>query len=263
MPVDNELYDRLGGSWWDEDNPLNLLHGSLTPARMKYFRAVLRDRLGGRVSGLRALDIGCGAGLLAEEFARLGCEVTGVDPSEPALAAARRHAAEGGLAIRYLAGSGEDLPLADASFDVVLCCDVLEHVADLPRVIVETARVMKPGGLYLFDTVNRTAASWLLAIKILQHWPPTRIIDTELHSWDMFIKPRELAHLLQRNGLEPGRLAGLAPRANPLAALSALRASRRGRISYGELGRRLDFGQVRSTALSYMGYAIKAAEPMG
>ncbi|WP_336713898.1 bifunctional 2-polyprenyl-6-hydroxyphenol methylase/3-demethylubiquinol 3-O-methyltransferase UbiG [Arthrobacter sp. USHLN218] len=259
MPIDNELYDRLGGSWWDEDNPLNLLHGSLTPARMDYFRTVLRHRLGGGPARLKALDIGCGAGLLAEEFARLGCEVTGVDPSGPALAAARRHAAEGGLDIHYLAGSGEELPLDDRSFDVVLCCDVLEHVADLPRVIAETARVMKPGGLYLFDTVNRTAASWLLAIKILQDWPQTRIIDAQLHSWYMFIKPRELAYLLQRSGLQPGGLAGLAPRANPLAALSALRSARRGAISYGELGRRLDFGQVRTTALSYMGYAVRGS----
>lgn len=259
MPIDNELYDRLGGSWWDEDNPLNLLHGSLTPARTQYFRTVLRDRPGGGLSGLKALDIGCGAGLLAEEFARLGCDVTGVDPSGPALAAARRHAAGGGLEIRYLAGSGEELPLPDQSFNVVLCCDVLEHVADLPRVIAETARVLKPGGLYLFDTVNRTAASWLLAIKILQDWPATRIIDAQLHSWDMFIRPRELAHLLQDNGLAPGGLAGLAPRANPLSALSALRAARRGSISYGELGRRLDFGQVRTTALSYMGYAVRGS----
>ena len=124
MPIDNELYDRLGGSWWDEDNPLNLLHGSLTPARMEYFRGVLRDRLGGRAAGLKALDIGCGAGLLAEEFAWLGCEVTAVDPSEPALAAARQHAAEGGLAIRYLAAAARNCrsrTQASTSFSAVMC----------------------------------------------------------------------------------------------------------------------------------------------
>ncbi|MCW2134247.1 bifunctional 2-polyprenyl-6-hydroxyphenol methylase/3-demethylubiquinol 3-O-methyltransferase UbiG [Arthrobacter sp. VKM Ac-2550] len=276
-PIDNDVYNRLGGSWWDEDNPLNLLHGSLTPGRMSYFSEVLQRELGdedGSVAttgflaggsavaqpigaGLKALDVGCGAGLLAEEFARLGFDVVGVDPSAVAIEAARVHAEKSGLRIRYQVGTGELLPVEDGTFDVVYCCDVLEHVADLPRVLAETTRVMKPGGLYLFDTINRTATSKILAIKFMQEWPLTRIIDTELHVWEKFIKPRELAALLIGNGLQPAGLSGLAPRANPLAMLSGFVQARRGRITYGELSRRLDFGQVRQTSLSYMGYAVK------
>jgi 2-polyprenyl-6-hydroxyphenyl methylase / 3-demethylubiquinone-9 3-methyltransferase len=275
-PIDNDVYNRLGGSWWDEENPLNLLHGSLTPARMAYFHEVLQRELGdeeGRMAkanyaggsaiaqpigaGLKALDVGCGAGLLAEEFARLGFDVVGVDPSAVAIEAARAHTAKIGLRIRYQVGAGEQLPVEAGAFDVVYCCDVLEHVADLPQVLAETARVMKPGGLYLFDTINRTAASRILAIKLMQEWPLTRILDTELHVWKKFIKPSELASLLIGNGLQPAGLSGLAPRANPLAMLRGFIQARQGRITYGELSRRLDFGQVRRTSLSYMGYAVK------
>ena len=256
--VDNGVYDRLGESWWDEASPLNLLHGSVTPGRLAYFRAVLARRFGAGVAGLRVLDIGSGGGFLAEEFAALGCRVTGIDPSPVSIGAARAHAAGRGLRIDYRAGAGEDLPVPDAAFDVACCCDVLEHVADVDRVISETARVLEPGGVYLFDTVNRTRTSKLLAIKAAQQWPLTRLTDVAFHDWDMFITPAELAAVLERHGLAPTETTGLGARATPLAVLRSLASARLGRITYGELSRRLDVGQVTSTAVSYMGYAIKA-----
>jgi 2-polyprenyl-6-hydroxyphenyl methylase / 3-demethylubiquinone-9 3-methyltransferase len=258
MPVDNDVYERLGGSWWDEASPLNLLHGSFTPGRFGYFRDVLARRLGGGLAGLRVLDIGCGGGFLAEEFAAIGCQVTGVDPSPASVSAARAHAAGRGLHIDYQVGAGEELPAPDAAFGVACCCDVLEHVSDLDRVISETARVLRPGGLYLFDTINRTLASKLLAIKVMQQWPLTRLTDVALHDWDMFITPAELAGTLERHGLALGGVTGLGPRARPLAALRGLVSARRGRITYGELSRRLDVGPVRTTAVSYMGFATRA-----
>jgi 2-polyprenyl-6-hydroxyphenyl methylase/3-demethylubiquinone-9 3-methyltransferase len=260
VAIDNDIYNRLGDSWWEEGNPLSLLHGSCTAGRMAYFRSVLQEN-GPGCAGMTALDIGCGCGFLSEEFARLGWEVTGLDPSEVALAAARRHAAAGGLDIRYLAGRGEQLPFPDAGFDLVYCCDVLEHVADLQAVIAETARVLKPGGLYLFDTINRTAASRILAIWLLQEWPLTRLANTPLHDWAMFIRPDELSGALRSNSLAPADITGLAPRAGKLSMLRNLLAARRGRISFGELSRRLDFGQVKSTAVSYMGFAVKSGGP--
>ena len=255
--VDNGVYDRLGESWWDETSPLSLLHGSVTPGRFAYFRAVLARRLGARVAGLRVLDIGCGGGFLAEEFAALGCRVTGIDPSPVSVGAARAHAAGRGLRIDYRAGAGEDLPVPDAAFDVACCCDVLEHVTDVDRVISETARVLEPGGLYLFDTINRTRTSKLLAIKAVQQWRLTRLTDVAFHDWDMFIKPAELAAILERHGLAPGETTGLGARATPLAVLRSLVSARLGRITYGELSRRLDVGQVNSTAISYIGFATK------
>jgi 2-polyprenyl-6-hydroxyphenyl methylase / 3-demethylubiquinone-9 3-methyltransferase len=258
VAVDNDVYDRLGESWWDESSPLNVLHGSITPGRFAYFRDVLTARAGAEVAGLRALDIGCGGGFLAEEFAALGCQVTGVDPSPVSIAAARAHAAGRGLRIDYRVGAGEDLPVPDAAFGLAYCCDVLEHVPDLDRVIAETARVLRPGGLYLFDTVNRTRASKLLAIKAVQQWPLTRLTDVAIHDWHMFITPAELAGTLERHGLVPGEMTGLGARAAPLTVLRSLISARLGRISYGELSRRLDVGQVTSTAISYMGFATKA-----
>jgi 2-polyprenyl-6-hydroxyphenyl methylase/3-demethylubiquinone-9 3-methyltransferase len=256
--VDNGVYERLGASWWDEESLLNLLHGSVTPGRLAYFRNVLTRRLGAGVAGLRVLDIGCGGGFLAEQFAALGCQVTGVDPSPASVDTARAHAAGRGLPIDYRVGAGEELPVEDAAFDVACCCDVLEHVADLDRVISETARVLKPGALYLFDTINRTRTSRLLAIKVMQQWRLTRLTDVALHDWNMFITPAELASVLERHGLTPAEVTGLGVRARPLTVLRAFTSAKRGRITYGELSRRLDVGQVTSTAVSYMGFATKA-----
>ncbi|MGH3481016.1 MAG: bifunctional 2-polyprenyl-6-hydroxyphenol methylase/3-demethylubiquinol 3-O-methyltransferase UbiG [Nocardioidaceae bacterium] len=257
LPIDNDVYNRMGEGWWEEENPLNVLHGSITPGRFAYFRVILTDRLGLDLGDLRALDIGCGGGFLAEEFARLGCQVVGVDPSEVSIETARRHAATTALDVDYRLGYGERLPVADGEFDLACCCDVLEHVADLDAVISETARALKPNGIFLFDTINRTLASKLLAIKVMQEWRSTRIIDSAIHEWAMFIKPKELVVILGRHGLRIGEIVGLGPRSRkPLVLLSFMRANR-GRISYGELSRRLDAGQVKNTSLSYMGFATK------
>jgi 2-polyprenyl-6-hydroxyphenyl methylase/3-demethylubiquinone-9 3-methyltransferase len=255
--VDNDVYDRLGESWWDETSLLNLLHGSVTAGRFAYFRGVLTRQVGAEVAGLRVLDIGSGGGFLAEEFAALGCRVTGVDPSPVSVDAARAHAAERGLRIDYRTGAGEELPVSDASFGVACCCDVLEHVSDVDRVISEAARALEPGGLFLFDTINRTLKSRLLAIKAAQEWRLTRLTDVAVHDWDMFITPAELTAVLRRHGLAPGEITGLGPRARPLTMLRSYANARLGRITYGELSRRLDAGQVTSTAMSYMGFAAR------
>jgi 2-polyprenyl-6-hydroxyphenyl methylase/3-demethylubiquinone-9 3-methyltransferase len=261
MPIDNDLYNRIGESWWDEGNPLNILH-RITPGRFAYFREILTNRLGLGLAGLRVLDIGCGGGFLAEEFARLGCQVVGVDPSEVSIETARRHAAATALDVDYRVGSGERLPVADGEFDLAYCCDVLEHVSDLDAVVSEIARTLKPQGIFLFDTPNRTLASKLLIIKVSQEWRFTRFIDAALHDWAMFIKPEELVMILSRHGLRIGEVVGLGPRlSKPLVLLNFIRASR-GRISYGELSRRLDAGQVKNTSVSYMGFATQTEEPV-
>lgn len=258
MPIDNKVYDREGGGWWEEDNPLNILHGSITPGRLSYFRRVLTEELNLDPVGLRVLDVGCGGGFLAEEFARLGCEVVGVDPSAVSIDTARRHAAGVGLDIDYRVGSGEQLPVSGGEFDLVLCCDVLEHVSDLDRVIGEISCSLKPQGVFLFDTINRSRTSKLLAIKVMQEWRITRFVDTAIHDWDMFIKPEELALNMHAHQLQLREVVGLAPRASaPRVLLNFVRANR-GTISYGELSRRLDVGQVKDTRLSYMGFATKS-----
>ena len=258
MPVDNEIYNRPGDIWWDEHQPLNAIRTAINPARLDYFTRVLRD-LGVDPSGKTVADIGCGGGLFAEEFARLGAQVIGVDPSAASLATARSHAAAAGLRIDYREGSGERLPLGDASVDIACCVDVLEHVTDLDAVISETARVLRPGGVYLFDTINRTRTSRLVMIKLFQDWRLTRWMPPTLHAWEQFITPDELRGKLRRHELEGRDMTGIAPGVKPSQLLRMLLQARRGRISYGQLGRRARFVVTKDMRVSYAGYATKAA----
>ena len=255
MPVDNQLYDRLADSWWDESGFLHTL-AALTPQRFGALRRAL-DELGIDPRGKRTLDIGCGGGLLAEELARVGAVVSGIDPSRESLAAARAHAEAAGLRIEYVAGTGERIPFPDAAFDIASCCDVLEHVDDLPRVIAETARVLRPGGVFFYDTLNRTWRSWLVAIKLLQEWRWTSLMPPGLHDWSSFIKPPELLALLARNGLQSRGLTGLKPAAGPLRALRILRSRQRGEITFAEAVRRLDLRESRDLSVLYLGHAVK------
>jgi 2-polyprenyl-6-hydroxyphenyl methylase/3-demethylubiquinone-9 3-methyltransferase len=236
---------------------LHALKTLLNPARFGYFRRVLTERLRVPLQGKAVLDVGCGGGFLAEEFARLGCDVTGVDPSQPSLEAARQHAEREGLDISYQLGSGEHLPVADASFDIVYCCDVLEHVDDLHAVIAEISRALKPGGVFFYDTINRTAASKLVVIKLMQEWRWTSFVPPGLHDWNKFIKPQELEAIMRQEGLELQELVGLVPAANPLRIIKAMRDRKRGKIAYGEFGRRVQVKEGTDTSISYMGYALK------
>ncbi len=257
MPVDNAIYDTE--PWRNENRFLSTLY-ALTPVRFGYLRDVLVNQLHLDPKGKRTLDIGCGGGFLAEEFAQLGCDVTGIDPSVPTIAQAETHAKEAGLAITYRIAPGEAIPFADATFDIAYCCDVLEHVDDLDKVIAETARVLKPGGVYLFDTINRTFISKLVVIKLFQEWKVTRLIATNLHDWAMFITPNELRAALTRHGLPCREIVGINPKGNPLRAIRAFRQLKRGEISYAELGTHVPIAVGTRTPIQYAGYAIKSAD---
>lgn len=261
MPVDNTLYDRFPDAWWSEDGFLHFLHTGLNPARVGYFRRVLAEQ-GVDPGRSRALEVGCGGGLLSEQLARLGFAVTGVDPSLRSLETARRHAAESGLDIRYLAGAGEALPCERASFDVVFCCDVLEHVRSVERTVAEIARVLRPGGVFCYDTINRTWRSRLTVIKAMQEWPFFTCMGGEVHAWEQFIRPGELADILSRHGLATRDLVGFAPAGGPVGLLRsarAMHAGARGRLSYGEVGRRMRLVESADTSASYGGYAVRYA----
>ena len=217
MPVDNAIYTAPGDIWWDETKPLSSLRTAINPGRIGYLKRIL-DETGFPICGARALDIGCGGGLMAEEVARMGFDVTGVDPAQAAVGVAADHARRSGLEIAYRVAAGEALPFDDGQFDLVYCCDVLEHVDDVHRVIAESARVLRPGGLYFFDTINRTRASRFVMIKLFQEWSLTAWMPRDLHAWDRFITPDELTHLLADSGLELGGMTGLAPSA-PASAI--------------------------------------------
>jgi 2-polyprenyl-6-hydroxyphenyl methylase/3-demethylubiquinone-9 3-methyltransferase len=209
--INNHIYDNFGESWWQPEGAARLLH-ELNPVRFDYFLG----NLGGRkkLDGLKLLDVGCGGGLLAEEFARAGAKVTGVDLSASSLAVARCHALEQGLSIEYLQATAEHLPFPAESFDVLVCCDFVEHVSDrLDVFLIEMARVLRPGGIFLYDTINRTLASRLIAIWILQDW--LQLVPRQTHIWQMFVKPAELESALQKAGISPLNSVGLLPASDP------------------------------------------------
>jgi 2-polyprenyl-6-hydroxyphenyl methylase / 3-demethylubiquinone-9 3-methyltransferase len=261
MPVDNTIYDRLADQWWSDDGLLSILRTGFNPVRMGFMRRVIVDDHGIDPAGMAVLDVGCGGGLLAEEFARLGCRVTGIDPSEGSIGAARQHAARSGLQIDYQVAVGENLPVPDASIDIAYCCDVLEHVDDLDRVIAEAARVLRPGGLYLFDTINRTVRSWLVAIKLFQEWESTRFMEPNLHAWSAFIKPQELTRILRRHGLQEREYVGLASSLNPIQAIRLMRRRARGEVGFAEFAKTMAMKESRDQSVSYAGYAVKAGVP--
>lgn len=256
--INNKIYDDVSETWWEQDGFMAVLRTSINPPRFDYFRKILLNRLKLNPQALQVLDVGCGGGLLAEQFASLGCVVTGIDQSVPTLNAAKAHAAKSGLNIQYIESTGEKLPFEAAKFDIVCCCDVLEHVDDIDAVIAEISRVLKPGGILFFDTINRTLISNLVAIKMAQDWKLTRFLPKDVHVWDKFIKPNELVVSLVKNGLPQAEFAGLSPANNPLKSLLAIFQQKLGIIDFAELGSKLKLKQSKDISISYMGFAVRS-----
>jgi 2-polyprenyl-6-hydroxyphenyl methylase/3-demethylubiquinone-9 3-methyltransferase len=213
-----ERFARLASEWWDANGKFRALH-RIGPARL----AFLRDEMvrhfaltGGGLrplAGLRVLDVGCGGGLIAEPLARLGARVAGLDPALETIEAARRHAAGQNLDIDYRAGRVEELAADAAAFDAVVCLEVVEHVPDVAVFLQTCAKLVRPGGLMLLSTLNRTLKAYLLAIiggEYILRWLP---VGT--HQWDRFVTPDELARHLRSAGLEAPLVKGLVY--NPLA----------------------------------------------
>jgi 2-polyprenyl-6-hydroxyphenyl methylase / 3-demethylubiquinone-9 3-methyltransferase len=258
MPVDNEFYERLARSWWDDDEPLfSTLRFFVNPVRFLYFKALMDSDLRVDYRTATLLDVGCGGGFLSEEFAKTGLSVTGIDPSGATIDVAKNHAREGGLAIDYRRGYGESLPFRDGSFTLVCCCDVLEHVDDPDKTIGEISRVLRPGGAFFYDTINRTFLSRIIVIKAMQEWKSTAFARADAHDWDKFIKPGELFAMMERHGLVGRELKGISSGKNLFANYINLARAKQGKITYRELGRRLAFRMSNDTMNSYMGYAIK------
>jgi 2-polyprenyl-6-hydroxyphenyl methylase / 3-demethylubiquinone-9 3-methyltransferase len=241
MSIDNEWYDELGDKWWDPRGPVGILH-DINKARFGYFKSVL-----GRIEGLSILDVGCGGGLLTECFAREGARVTGLDLSRASLFAARRHARARGFDIDYVNANAESFPLTGGLFDAVVSSDFLEHVADLGRVVSECARVLKPDGLFLYETINRTIMSRVVGIWLFER--VLKLIPEHTHDPNMFIKPVELHEAMSRHGLANRETRGIGPQANRLGALA-------GFFKRGSPG---PFHITDDVSISYVGYGIKSA----
>ncbi|HLZ57693.1 MAG TPA: bifunctional 2-polyprenyl-6-hydroxyphenol methylase/3-demethylubiquinol 3-O-methyltransferase UbiG [Ktedonosporobacter sp.] len=222
-------------NWWDKSCVLNHITGE----RCDYIESCIERVFG--VGALRqqvVLEVGCGGGLICETLARRGAVVIGIDPAQAALQAARTHVAQSGLGQNayFEQGYAETLPYADGSFSVIVCLDVLEHVSNLAATIREIARVLAPGGVFIFDTINRTFLARLALIWIGERFFRSSGLVPGLHDYHHFIKPSELCAELLANSLQVCEMTGFMPR---LA---------KGRLSLGP-------GWFKG--VSYVGYATK------
>lgn len=209
-PAEAARFGAQAGEWWDPRGSSAMLH-KLNPVRLGFIRAALdrhwsldpRNRT--PLAGKRALDVGCGGGLLCEPLARLGAAVTGVDAAEESVAVARDHAEAMRLAIDYRSGELSSLGLGE--FDLVTGMEVLEHVADKPAFVAQLARHLAPGGLLILSTPNRTPASRALLVGVAE---AAGMVPRGTHDWRDFVTPEELGGLLANAGLRATEMRGIA-----------------------------------------------------
>jgi 2-polyprenyl-6-hydroxyphenyl methylase / 3-demethylubiquinone-9 3-methyltransferase len=213
-----ERFSRHAADWWSPRGPMAALH-KFNPVRLAY----IRDQTAAHFSrdakkldclkDLHMLDIGCGGGILSEPLARLGAQMVGADPSEENIAIAREHAEASGLTIDYRAAPAEELAAADERFDAVLAMEVVEHVTDVALFVSTCASLVKPGGLFIAATLNRTLKSFAFAIVGAEY--VLRWLPRGTHRWEKFVTPEELETAVEDAGLRVTAERGVIY--NPLA----------------------------------------------
>jgi len=214
-PAELAKFGALAHRWWDPGSDFKPLH-DINPLRLDYI-----ERRSGGLAGKRTLDVGCGGGILAEAMARAGATVTGIDLSDKALAVARLHRLESGVDVDYRLSAAETLAAeAPASFDVVTCMELLEHVPDPASTVAACAKLVKVGGLAVFSTINRNPKAYLFAVIGGEY--VLRLLPRGTHDYARFIKPSELAAFGRSASLEPDDLVGMTY--NPLAKTYRLEA---------------------------------------
>jgi len=205
-PAEVAKFEAMADEWWNPSGKFKPLH-MLNPCRLDYITAQIatefdRDlRTPDPFSGLRILDIGCGGGLLSEPMARLGADVVGADAAAGNIPVARLHAEKSGLRIDYRNAAAETLADAGEAFDAVLAMEVIEHAADPQAFVHACQRLLKPGGILICSTLNRTAKSFAAAIIGAEHI--LRWLPRGTHDWSKFITPDELHALMNAAGLGP------------------------------------------------------------
>ncbi len=239
--INNSFYDRYGESWYTSyDDPVALLRAENKikfPWILKELRSVYPEKA-------RILDVACGGGFLANELARQGYEVTGVDLSPRSLETASYH--DTTKSVSYKVADAYHLPFEDESFEVVSCMDFLEHVEQPGDVIKECARVLKPGGIFFFHTFNRNPVAHFVVIKLLEWF--IKNTPEHMHVIELFIKPQELRRYCHQNSLEIMAMTGLKPKLSTITL---------DMVKTGVVSQNLEFELTKSFLLSYMGFARK------
>jgi 2-polyprenyl-6-hydroxyphenyl methylase/3-demethylubiquinone-9 3-methyltransferase len=188
-PQEVEKFSRIADEWWSETGKFKPLH-KFNPIRISYIRKKIAENL--KIDeNLKILDVGCGGGLIAEPFARMGAKVTAIDASKKNIEVAKIHAQRSGLKIDYRSTTAEDLVQINEQFDVVFALEIVEHVANVEGFIENCSKLVKPGGLLFIATINRTLKSLALAkiaVEYILHWLPRGT-----HDWKRFLKPSEIS----------------------------------------------------------------------
>ncbi len=201
-PAELAKFSDVAHRWWDPTSEFRPLH-EMNPVRLAWIDAAV-----GGLAGKRAVDVGCGGGILAESMATGGAQVTGIDLSTKALSVARLHGLESGIAVEYRQVSAEDYAAeAPAAFDVVTCMELLEHVPDPASLVAACAALAKPAGCVLFATINRTPNAYLHAVLGAEY--VLQMLPRGTHDWARFVRPAELAAFARRAGLELAALTGV------------------------------------------------------
>jgi 2-polyprenyl-6-hydroxyphenyl methylase/3-demethylubiquinone-9 3-methyltransferase len=195
-------FQALAARWWDPGSEFEPLH-RINPLRLGWI-----ERLAGGLAGRRAIDVGCGGGILAEAMARQGATVTGIDLADKPLAVAELHGLESGVAVRYEKIAAEAMAEREpGAYDVVTCMEMLEHVPDPASTVLACATLARPGGWVFFSTINRNPKAFLFAIVGAEY--VLNLLPRGTHEYAKFIRPSELASAARRAGLEPAATTGL------------------------------------------------------
>ncbi len=201
-------FEELAHRWWDKDGEFQPLH-EINPLRLHFI-----GMHAGALEGKKVLDVGCGGGILSEAMAARGAEVTGIDMGEAPLQVAKLHGLESGVKVDYRRITAEALAEEHpASFDIVTCMEMLEHVPHPESVVSACARLVKPDGNVFFSTLNRTPKSFLLAIVGAEYL--LRMLPRGTHEYRRFIRPSELDEAIRAAGLETAHISGMSY--NPLS----------------------------------------------
>lgn len=207
-----DKFSQLAHKWWDMSGEFKPLH-EINPLRLGF----IDERAA--IAGKQVLDVGCGGGILAESMAARGAAVTGIDLAKKSLKVAQLHSLESGVAVDYRCVAVEELAEeAPASFDVVTCMEMLEHVPDPQSVVRSCARLVKPGGWVFFSTLNRNAKSYLLAVVGAEY--VLNMLPRGTHEYARFLKPSELSRMARNAGLDMDAVRGMSY--NPLTRIYSL-----------------------------------------